>query len=256
MSRSSIRRSPQNTLEALKTQTGFLHKSIQAFDGGDYNEALRLSTALRIILSSKGRQESLLDQLGFEDMLFLNTCRENNPQNFAPWIGLVSMAAGGDKAMLIPNGMRPPMEDEMTPSSGPMNVSFEVDTGDGSEPFVSAPMTTPEIEESFGQDSYVDFDYWWNAIVVDNKHGIYLSRRDVTLLLCDKDGGAHIDKEIPQVYERMQSDPYFFFKVSVNSEHVPYVFPPAYAVVRAIAGETVGSINLYLEKHKTKLSRM
>ena len=50
------------------------------------------------------------------------------------------------------------------------------------------------------------FDDWWNGIVfVDNARNEF-SRKDITLHLANKDGGAHVDHEIDEIYHNLRNN--------------------------------------------------
>ncbi|MTK13867.1 MAG: hypothetical protein F8N39_17930 [Clostridiaceae bacterium] len=46
----------------------------------------------------------------------------------------------------------------------------------------------------------LSFDTWWNHIIIDNKQGIVLTRRQILLAVCNKDGGAHIDEKLSSTF--------------------------------------------------------
>lgn len=49
-------------------------------------------------------------------------------------------------------------------------------------------------------EKLVDFDTWWNAIVLSDTRKNTFSRADVVKMLANKDGGAHVDPCLPKAY--------------------------------------------------------
>lgn len=46
----------------------------------------------------------------------------------------------------------------------------------------------------------VNFDQWWNGIAIDDNRGNVLTRKDLILKMCNRDGGAHVDSELHDDY--------------------------------------------------------
>jgi len=45
------------------------------------------------------------------------------------------------------------------------------------------------------------FDDWWmNQIIISYNKSYEYTRKDIVTLLCNKDGGAHVDKALPADY--------------------------------------------------------
>lgn len=58
------------------------------------------------------------------------------------------------------------------------------------------------------------FDAWWEEIVIDSKHEklSHISRRDVVLVLADKEGGAHVDDKYDEAYRQVKFEHWLFFQ--------------------------------------------
>jgi hypothetical protein len=51
-----------------------------------------------------------------------------------------------------------------------------------------------------GSHRFLPFDQWWNApVIVDSKQR-EISRKRLVLAVCNKDGGAHVDPELDDIY--------------------------------------------------------
>ncbi|MDT5016351.1 MAG: hypothetical protein QOD39_2511 [Mycobacterium sp.] len=59
----------------LREQLGYIQRSADAFDAGHEEEAIRLAGAMRVLFHDKGRNKSLLGQLGMRDATMLSTPR-------------------------------------------------------------------------------------------------------------------------------------------------------------------------------------
>lgn len=49
----------------------------------------------------------------------------------------------------------------------------------------------------------VDFDTWWGGTIFKDTKGNILTRRDLVLSLANKDGGAHVDPSLDEVYAKI-----------------------------------------------------
>jgi hypothetical protein len=145
----------------------FLRGSARAFDEGDEDEALRLATTIRILVHDTQRSRSVLAQLGAkDDLAFLDTSRQRPGAAFViahSGLAVLRMAMGGDAS-----GTR-----------------------------YAAPLAEYDVEFSRG---WVDFDTWWNRVVIDDMQGNAFTRSDLVLALAHKDGGAHVDPDLDEAY--------------------------------------------------------
>jgi SEC-C motif len=93
------------------------------------------------------------------------------------------------------------------------------------------------------QLNWINFDAWWNGIVlVDSKRNEF-SRKDIVLHLANKDGGAHVDHEIDEKYHelRTKNSMQWFSLLAdgreiAGEDHVP-------ATMRQIAHELIRSFD-------------
>lgn len=49
-------------------------------------------------------------------------------------------------------------------------------------------------------ESKITFDNWWNGVVFRDDGGNEFSRKDLVMTVADKDGGAHVDANLPKDY--------------------------------------------------------
>lgn len=60
----------------------------------------------------------------------------------------------------------------------------------------SALLDTQEIKK-------LEFSKWWNKIIIADKHGQTITRRELILTLANQDGGAHIDPKLDEKYANL-----------------------------------------------------
>lgn len=145
----------------LAESVGFLEVSSAAFDGGSLAEAKRLATTLRVLAHDvTGKSVSLLHQLGIKDSM--------------RFISTVGVDRPGNVA----------------PYHGLVGIRLG-----GGVTFRArlANVSAAERREH-------PFDRWWNEVVIDNRAGTVLTRKDLILALANKDGGAHVDPELQSSY--------------------------------------------------------
>lgn len=61
----------------------------------------------------------------------------------------------------------------------------------------------PGLEEN-GFHGFLPVDQWWEQVVLVSGRGIYHSRRTIILETANRDGGAHVDKEISSEHEQLR----------------------------------------------------
>jgi hypothetical protein len=59
--------------------------------------------------------------------------------------------------------------------------------------------------DSVLQTSLLPFEAWWNGVVLVDSSKNEFSRRDITLYLANKDGGAHVDHQIDEVFDNLRN---------------------------------------------------
>jgi len=155
------------TSDELKTHLidciGFLNASCASFDAGFLGEAKRLATTIRVLVHDTTASKSLLTLLGAKSTtMFSTTACIDRPGNLAGHLGLVGFRLG---------------------SSG---ASYWAPLDEGPPSLYKRPPCA--------------FDEWWGEHVINDKKGGVFSRRDLTLALANKDGGAHVDEKLDPSY--------------------------------------------------------
>ncbi|WP_420156150.1 hypothetical protein [Siphonobacter sp.] len=163
--------------DALKIQLKFLKKSCKEFDEGDLDEATRMAIIIRILVHDTGASTSLLKHLELKDKIkFLNTSTHFKANSFyvMGFHGLVY-------AQMVDHGQ-----------------------GLGNPVFVAK---FNSLSMSIENQEFISFDEWWTKnIIIQDRHKQEFSRHDLITTVANRDGGAHIDKEIDETFARLSRD--------------------------------------------------
>lgn len=154
--------------EKLEEQRHLLHKSIREFAAGDLAEAVRIAIALRILVHETGNSKPLLKQLNSNylelEILDRVSGRDERPSGEAQRVVIMSI---------------------------PISVKIS-DTGVS----FNSDLDLQSYEPSF-------LGKWWSrsALILPGVGGY--SRREIVLGLADKEGGAHVDTNLPERYRQL-----------------------------------------------------
>jgi hypothetical protein len=88
--------------EHLEEQLQFLEASAEAFDRGFEAEAKRLAVTIRVLVHDTPNSRSVLGQLGMKGCPFVDTAEPLDPDNFAPYSGLVAVLGNLQGAKYVP----------------------------------------------------------------------------------------------------------------------------------------------------------
>lgn len=150
------------TIEKLREQKGFLERSLADFLNGHTEEAVRIATSIRVLVH-EGRGKPLLKSF--------------KPNYF-------------DLPILDNAVAQPPNGGKILVRFAPVMISKH-----GVQPITDLSNTE---ETPLGK--------WWErpCIIATTPEGrsIHFSRREIILTLADKEGGAHVDEELPEDYKR------------------------------------------------------
>lgn len=195
-------------LKNLSESEEFLNPSARSFDSGYEAEAKRLAVTLRVLLHDTPQSHSLLRLLDVKKkMQFTDTAEPLNPANLLPTPGLVMMklVVGGESSYVAPLEM------------------------------LSPPRINPPA----------DFEPWWNKDVTKDKDGNLWSRKSFVLTLANKEGGAHVDPDLNQMYEALVRDNGLGWRATTPDGIQPLLGSPAAAAVRQIAYEVLDTLRRY-----------
>ena len=151
----------------MDRQVKFLETSASIYDAGDVDEAIRMAVTMRVLYHDTNSSTSLLTHLGVKRSVQL--------------LSTANLMPSGGKAM---------------PALTTVNILLEPPRFDF-KPKLSA------AERAI----VVPVATWWSKEVIygEPDTGIDIFRRDLVLWAANKDGGAHVDPELPKAYEYLES---------------------------------------------------
>jgi hypothetical protein len=171
-------RTREGLLELFEEHLGFLEASNSLFDDGKLAEAKRMAVSLRVLFHHTGSSHALLNQLGLHDKLtWVDTGGMPDPSNPMPDWGLIVSGIN------IENGKGTPV--------------FKAPLGNRGRTHIR----TKGMRLPIG--SRIPFDEWWNEDVVRDADHNFFTRKDFVLALVNKEGGAHVDPQIKESYNRI-----------------------------------------------------
>ena len=188
----------------LKDQIHFLIESSNAYDSGSISEAKRLAVAIRILVHDTDSSRSLLTLLKKEHIGFYDTAYDYDPSNLLVVCGLLMM------------------------KMGPGGGEYVAPLGTGS------PQRYLKGKIPFAQ--------WWDEIVLVDGKGGKLTRGDLVLKVCDKDGGAHVDLKLDEAYHDFSRENSLGWKFQKDGVEQDFAGRPELASVRQIGYEVLKSL--------------
>ncbi len=167
-------RAEANILARLREQMGFLRTSLHAFYEGNFAESVRIATTIRVLVHETGSSKALLMQAR-------------------------------------PNGLELPILDHVRERTEHEEIlSFAVSVRLGSP-------LAPAVDLDSSHYSLSSVGAWWNRTVFTfPKFGTQLThrRKQVVLILANKEGGAHVDENEDLNYRRLMTDPPLSFAIA------------------------------------------
>jgi hypothetical protein len=163
-------------LEKLREQEGFLKKSLSEFYAGDYNEAIRIAVIVRVLLHESASSKPLLKQL-------------------------------------TPNYLELPINDRQVRKDPRIRLLMDLPIGfrfssEGVRPFAN------EEPPDYGPSK---IGLWWTRVsLVVPGFNLAFSRKEITLTLANKEGGAHVDPKLPPKYTQLLASKPIRFVVDGN----------------------------------------
>ena len=91
------------------------------------------------------------------------------------------------------------------------------------------------------------FNNWWQEPVLKDGDQTLYTRRDLVLFLANKDGGAHVDPEIDEAYEKLTRKNHVGVEVAVAGKVIDWNANPVLPSVRQIGYEIMESLKVLSE---------
>jgi hypothetical protein len=151
-------RKPEEIKEALGVQQAALVESCKSYDLGNRWEAIRLATAVSVVVHYASRSgEPILVQLGVRGSLrFVSSGFPSNPRNLLRETNLILARISSD----------------------------------GMAEYV------PLLDQNPESLRRVQFHHWWERDTIFRGGAFRLTRKNLVFALRNKEGGAHFDKEL------------------------------------------------------------
>lgn len=155
--------------QKLKQQIDFLQNSCRAFDNGNWNEAMRIATSVRIILHDTPNSTSILKHLNAKNInLFTTYWKPPDGENGYAFMHVFNMGV--------------------------------IDMGKGKFGY------GPNLEDFHPDKSRVlPVEEWWNQVVWVISPKSRLTRKRLVLSAANQDGGTHVDSQLNKHYEKLVS---------------------------------------------------
>jgi hypothetical protein len=194
--------------QQLNRQLGFLETSCREYDAGNHDEAIRIATALRVMFHHTANSTSLLVHLGATSIKMLSTA--------------------GKRTREHPRGYWPPL------------VHIDIDVA---QKTISA---RPTFNDRPAAHRMLPFSAWWEGEVIYAADHRRIKRKSLVLDAANKDGGAHVDANVPPGYGFFLDGAGFSFAVEpVNGPRTESHLVNAHlACLRQIAYEVLNSPDL------------
>ena len=178
--------SVQDFVARLAEQLTFLDASADAYDRGIESEAIRLAATIRVVVhDARPPSRSLLSHLQVRDRL--------------PW---TDTAAGEIR------------ESALSVGSGLSMMRISTD-GSGKSSFQPLLGQQPP-ERIHPAAAFID---WWNDPVLTDADGTSYNRRSLVLWVTNKEGGAHVDEDLPSSYVALTHEN----SIGITQVPVPHV---------------------------------
>jgi hypothetical protein len=212
----------------LQEQLSLLRVNAEAFDRGVEEASKVLAVVIRTLVHDTPKSPALLAQLGMLDSLsFLSTRIHDD----TPVRGILSAVWDAGLAHITLSGRDAP-------------ARFEPPLGGEDD---------DDEEPSWAPGQRLPFVDWWTRepilVIVRDERGIAFCRKQFVLWLANKDGGGHVDPQLPSAYAaiaRMNAAGWFAGAGMVTTGSGPDVEPmgsPVPANVRQIAFEVESTLD-------------
>jgi hypothetical protein len=225
----------------LDRQLGFLRRSCAAFDGGAFDEAVRIALTIRVLVHDTKQSTSLLTHLGIRNTLsYIDTgvYRFLLDPALQAWVNQVNPGY-------------------ILAGPSPTDVGL-VELGDGGRGRVGwyAPLRLRRFAAGTPPDKatrkVATFDSWWNDPLVESSSQKSFSRSNLILIMANQDGGGHVDAEIDADYQDLIVDPLMWAEhgsliedKTLGGDIPEALHNVAFASVRQMAFELIWTIDRY-----------
>lgn len=166
--------------ELLSEQLYFLESSISSYSDVEF-EAKRVASSIRTLIHDTKNSFSLLNLLGFKDSLnFINSASPND---------------GKLHSMTGMSNVRGTSLNQYFGLLAKVNKDNRL---------IVVPLFQQHLPEWHKRYSKSNFSNWWEMEII-NVDGIGVTRKELILNVTNKDGGAHVDPNLPTNYHQIKT---------------------------------------------------
>lgn len=200
----------------LRRQLFFLSNSCRLFDMGCIDEAIRIATSIRVLLHDTSQSTSLLTHLNSKNIKIFDSCPIHEKESGDGTFCITGFAMGvikmNPKKKIFGYG---PLLDDYNPHKSIL----------------------------------LPLEEWWNRNVWILTPKLKLNRKNIILCAANKDGGAHVDKDLEPAYEYLSKGSFGAIYVNYKGvEHKQSIENMHLVSIRTISNELLKSpdmINLF-----------
>jgi len=166
----SIARTIEDLTNRFNIQVELLKLACSNYDGGIEIAGFNIATSIRVFVHDTHLSTSALTHINNKAIQYLDTCNIN-PNPAITFTGLIYKSFNG------------------------------VHDGQG-----GTALFRPLFTNSFHSkiNNWINFNTWWNAVIFQNADGAILTRKTLVLTAANQEGGAHIDDEIDELYDKFR----------------------------------------------------
>lgn len=184
-------------------------------------EAKRIATSIRVLIHDKNKSESLLKHLNIKSKIrFVDSAAPND---------------GRLHSMTGMTGVRGSKNDGYFGLVAKINNQGQLN---------SVPLFIQHLKEWYQSYQKIDFNTWWDNLIIEVA-GQSFSRKDIVLMIADKDGGAHVDKIVSEEYITTKNSS---IELNILGTKIALERNVVFATVAQIGWELLNSIDNSIDK--------
>ena len=221
----SIPRTQAETEQIGRDCLAYLQHLCEDYDKGNTFAVVLIAVVLRTLLKTKGSTISVLEQLGLHTMPFVDSSLPKGSFSFWHFGDNVC-----NHTFLMQNVYGGLLIKKVTNKDNGLNLDFL--------PLLDANKNSRTLP----------FEEWYQGVVFESKEYSF-TREDCVNKVADKDGGAHLDRNVPETYAYFREPT--ALQIIVDGQVAVFNQNPVYVSIRQIAWEVLESVKRL--KGNTKL---
>lgn len=221
----------EDWVEHLREQLEMLDASCAGWDAGRDSAAKQIAVSIRTLVH-KGTGTPLLELLGVDQSMVV------------PSFVIMGPPDGSELERDLAQFEEMPPEVEIMPGVAAIGT-FD----DGSAPVYWPVASSPN---DLTNSSSLPLPEWWDEVVMRDEDGKEVTRRNLTLWVANKDGGAHLGQRLPPTYRGLSRKGTLGFKDSFGA---PYTANPIPAAMRHLGEELRNGIRAHFGRALGPMAR-